>query len=388
MGVLISFFAYTRQMEGALRQDAAAISRIYARVIQSAGGGWTDEAELAVLREIHNLRVPVVLTDTIGTPLFVANLPFEADLSTADDIERVQRFVAELAEQNLPTEVAAREVAPDRWLTGMRIYYGESLFLRRLKWIPVLQAAMLAAMALAGAWVIRTSFRVERERIWSAMARESAHQMGTPLSSLSGWLELLADGPSERIGGAELVTEMEADLERLRKVSRRFELIGRPPSLRGIDVGEILERLRRYFVVRLPRGARKVEFSIDVAEAPLIRGNETLIEWAFENLIKNSLDALAGQEGRIVIDYVRSSEDRATFRVSDSGPGVSPAVRKNLFDIGVTTKETGWGVGLSLTRRIITTMHRGTIALEDSEQGASFRIELPVQRNGSDGDRA
>lgn len=391
--VLISFFIYTRQMEAELRRNAAAFGTIYARVIQgaAAGGQWEPDAELEVLSTIESLQVAVVLADTLNVPTFTANLPFEVDLSNPSDVARIQRYIADLAKENPPLVAPARELAPDTYVGPWRIYYGESLFLRRLKWIPVLQAGVLLAMAIAGAWAIRTSFRSERERIWSAMARESAHQMGTPLSSLSGWLERLGEMPEIRSAAGEslmVVGEMEDDVERLKKVSRRFELIGHPPTLRRLDVGDVLERLRRYFSVRMPRGTGRVEFSIDVGDAPPINGNETLIEWAFENLIKNSLDALAGEGGRIGVEYSGTSHGLVSFLVSDSGPGVRSDLRKSLFEIGVSTKERGWGVGLSLTKRIITIMHDGRISLDECEGGACFRVELPVYPGNGNADRA
>jgi signal transduction histidine kinase len=172
---------------------------------------------------------------------------------------------------------------------------------------------------------------------------------------------------------------MESDVRRLLKVSRRFELIGRRPALEPVSVGTIVDQLRRYFSARLPSLGSQVRFSIEIPEdAPAVQGNETLLEWAFENLIKNSLDALAGHDGMIGVVYVGRVADRAVFRVFDDGPGVAHRIRGKLFEIGVTTKERGWGVGLSLTRRIIEEMHGGGIVLETSPDGASFRIELPV----------
>jgi signal transduction histidine kinase len=222
------------------------------------------------------------------------------------------------------------------------------------------------------------------------MARESAHQMGTPLSSLVGWLEQLEDragvGPKEtgEAGAApeELVHEMKADVDRLLKVSRRFELIGRSPPLEPVRVDDVLRRLEDYFSVRLPTLGSAVDFRIAVPPgSPAVRGNATLLEWAFENLVKNSLDALAGRRGEIAISFVEAGGERVVYRVSDTGPGVDPGVRKRLFEIGVTTKERGWGVGLSLTRRILEDMHDGAIELEPSTGGTTFRVELPVARD-------
>lgn len=387
-GVLISFIAYTQQMAAVLRRDAAVFSRLYALTFQAAGAQNPEQEErltaemlFAVLEELERLRIPAVLTDTTGLPRSAANLPFEGDPDDPDDLRRIRRYVAELD----------RRIPPLRFEgLDLEVHFGEPLFLRRLKWVPWLQAALLLAVVGVGAWLVFTSFRSERERIWSAMARESAHQMGTPLSSLVGWLEVLEgreargsaappDEPRASPSEADLVAEMKADVERLRKVTRRFELIGRPPRLEAVSVRRIVERLCRYFSVRLPTLGRSVRLEIGIPpDAARVRGNETLLEWAFENLLKNSIDALAGRDGAVGVAYEGTTDGYAVFRAWDTGPGVSPAVRKTLFEIGVTTKDRGWGVGLSLTRRIIEEMHGGEIQLESAGEGASFRVRLPV----------
>ena len=333
---------------------------------------------------MNRLEIPVVVTDADGNPTSVANLPFDADRRDPEGAERIRAYVAELDDRIPP--VAAHD---------LRIHFGEPIFLRRLKWIPWLQASILLMLVAAGAWAVLASVRGERERIWSAMARESAHQMGTPLSSLVGWLEQLevemepeaavGDGRSPTAATAvptappEVILEMKADTDRLLKVSRRFELIGQHPRLDEVDIADVANRLRRYFQARLPSLGSRVSLIVEVpSDAPRVLGNETLLEWAFENLIKNALDALAGREGRVVIEYDGERSDKAAFRVFDTGPGVPAGYRKQIFDIGFSTKESGWGVGLSLTRRIIQEVHGGTIMLEHSDSGASFRVELPV----------
>lgn len=390
--VIVSFLVYTQQMASAIRMDATVFSRIYALTFQATSAPdtqeqqrLTDEILFEVLGEVDRLAIPVVVTDLEGTPSSVANLPFDADLRDPEGIERIRRYVEELDAR------APALTAPEY---NLRIHFGEPIFLRRLRWIPWLQASILFVLVAGGAWLVLASVRGERERIWSAMARESAHQMGTPLSSLVGWLEQLeleiepesAEGDGRLASPSlppDLVEEMKADTDRLLKVSRRFELIGQHPSLDVVDVGEIAERLRRYFQARLPSLGSRVSLVVDgAADAPAVLGNETLLEWAFENLIKNALDALAGREGQVVVEYDGVHFERAAFRVHDSGPGIASGVRKRIFEIGFTTKERGWGVGLSLTRRIIEDMHDGSIVLEHSDSGASFRIELPVAQQG------
>lgn len=380
--VLIAFLVYTHRMEATLRRDAEVFSRVYASAFLGATAEEqerTNRALFEITEQARRLQIPIVLTDLRGNPTSAANLPFgEFDRNDSVSVRRTRRYVRQLDIRNEPFR------APE---FNLAIHFGEPRFLRQLRWVPWLTAAVLLVAVGGGGWLIYTSFQGERERIWSAMARESAHQMGTPLSSLVGWLEQMegragvAPPESDEAGAVEgeLIDEMKTDVERLLKVSRRFELIGRSPSLEAVRVDDVLHRLEDYFSVRLPTLGRAVEFLIDVPpDSPAIRGNATLLEWAFENLVKNSLDALAGRRGQIAIAFVETRADRAVYRVSDSGPGVDPSVRKRLFEIGVTTKERGWGVGLSLTRRILEDMHDGSIELEPSAVGATFRVELPV----------
>lgn len=370
-GILVSYVLYTQALADELRTDAQEFSWVYFQVLQAVASdeGLTPEGEFEMLQRLAARGIPVVITDETGAPTSVRNLPFEADLSDADDYRRVQDYVAVLDERNPPL------VSPE---AGMEVHYGEPAFLRRLKWIPWLQALLLVTVVAAGAWVVRTSYAAERERLWSAMARESAHQMGTPLSSLVGWLELMGSDAAAR-EDPTLYAEMRDDVERLEKVSRRFELIGRTPPRTHVSVHEILRRLTRYFETRLPSLGSRVRIELDLrAPEPVVLGNEMLLEWAFENLVKNSLDSLAGREGTIRLAFVGLVGDRARYHVSDDGPGVSAAVRNTLFDVGVTTKQSGWGVGLSLARRIFVDMHDGDLRLRPTTSGASFEIELPL----------
>ena len=381
--ILISYLVYSRQIAQELRRDASVFSRIYFQTVQAAASpeGFTAEGEFALLQELYALGIPVVQTDLEGNPTLSVNLPFSADLEVPAERERVREYVRQLDASNQPH---VDETA------GFIVHYGEPAFLRRLKWIPWLQAVLLLAVAGIGAWMIRTSYQAERERIWSGMARESAHQMGTPLSSLVGWLELLdvdagqaGSGPRRDLGlpgdEVDVREEMRHDLRRLEKVSRRFEAIGRAPELRPVDVPEMLRNLSRYFAARLPSLGGRITLETELPQvAPTVQGEETLLEWAFENLVKNALDSLAGREGTIRIVYGGIRAGRAMYRVEDDGDGVPEHLRSSLFDVGVTTKRGGWGVGLSLARRIVVEVHGGVIRLEESDKGAIFTLELPL----------
>lgn len=369
------YLVYTELLVREMRRDAVVHSRMYIRILRGLNDPADDAALQTLLKvsgEMQRLRIPLIVTDEEGFPGAAINLPFEADVSNPDDHERIRAYARELARRNEPI------VEPGLGI----IFFGDPPTVQRLRWIPWLQVGALTGLLVAAAWMIRHNFRTERERIWAAMARESAHQMGTPLSSLSGWVEILRLPPEEREDMASLPAvagEMEADLERLEKVSRRFEWIGRPVRREPVDVRSLLRGLERYVRVRLPKFGRGVELHMEASpDLPQALGNSVLLEWALENLIKNALDALAGTGGTILVRAEEHTPRRIAIRVSDDGPGVAPAVRKRIFDPGVSTKKGGWGVGLSLARRIVQDVHGGRLELEPTEKGATFVMLLPV----------
>lgn len=369
------YLVYTELLVREMRRDAVVHSRIYIRILRGLNDPADDAALQTLLKvsgEMQRLRIPLIVTDEEGVPGAAINLPFEADVSNPDDHERIRAYARDLARRNEPIVEEGLGI----------IFFGDPPTVQRLRWIPWLQVGALTGLLVAAAWMIRHNFRTERERIWAAMARESAHQMATPLSSLSGWVEILRLPADEREDMASLPAvagEMEADLDRLEKVSRRFEWIGRPVRREPVDVRSLLRGLERYVRVRLPKFGRGVELHMEApADLPQALGNAVLLEWALENLIKNALDALAGTGGTILVRAEEHTPRRIAIRVCDDGPGVSPAVRKRIFDPGVSTKKGGWGVGLSLSRRIVQDVHGGRLELENTERGATFVMLLPV----------
>jgi signal transduction histidine kinase len=370
------YLIYTQLIVREMRRDAATHSRIYVTVLRGLGEpptpGSAERTLLELSEEIQRLGIPLIVTDADGIPASWTNLPFSVDTSDPQALERVSAYAEELARRNPPVVEPA---------VGT-IYFGDPPLVNRLRWVPWLQVGALLTVLAAAAWIIRHNWRTERERIWASMARESAHQMGTPLSSLAGWVEILrlpADEREELTSLPTVAAEMEADLDRLEKVARRFEWIGRPVRTEAVEVRGLLRGMERYIRVRLPQLGRSIELNVEVAEGlPPALGNAVLLEWALENLVKNALDALAGAGGRIDVSAVPMSARRLAIRVSDDGPGVAVGVRKRIFEPGVSTKKGGWGVGLSLARRIVEDVHGGRLVLAPSERGATFVIILPV----------
>ena len=337
---------------------------MYARVYRALSNP-RDEAGTAALldlaAQIRESGVPLILTDAGGTPTAAANLPFEVPLEDP----RVRAYVAELDRENPPV------VAPG---VGV-VHYGHTPLVRGLRVIPALQTVTVAILLVAGLYALRARGRAERERVWAGMARESAHQLATPLSSLAGWLELL-EGRSADGLTASAVSHMHADLERLDRVARRFERIGRPPRREPVDLGALAERVAAYYRARVPTLAHTIEITATRPGDPLVvPGDEVLLEWACEVLVKNAVDALAGRGGRVEISAGRV-DGAVRLRVADDGPGIPRELRSRIFEPGFTTKEGGWGIGLALARRIVEEGHGGALRLAPSERGATFDVIL------------
>ncbi len=371
------YVAYTQQIVEALQANSTTLTEIYSEVqegLTSPDPGRADDALFRLQTIIREADVPLVWTGPRDTVLAVTNLPFEADIRTAQGQERVREYIQRLDAKRPPVGDPT---------TG-HVHFGDSPEVRNLRWIPWLQAGGLLLTVFVGFTMVRYQKRVESERAWTSMARELAHQLGTPLSSLQGWLEVLRLPPLQRpgsLGETEVADAIEEDLDRLERISHRFELIGREPELEELSVRQVVHDLERYLAARLPRLGRGVELVVDIPEGlPPVLGNQVLLIWALENVVKNALDALAGRGGKITIYAREVGEGLVSLRIRDTGPGVDPEVRDKIFEPGVTTKSGGWGVGLALSRRIVEGVHDGRIELLGGAGGTTFQIRLPSAR--------
>jgi signal transduction histidine kinase len=371
------YLLYTQQVFRRAQENSELLSRIYTEVQQglvSQDPASETQALLQLQRIVTESGVPLVVMGPGDTVLSHVNLPFTVDDETPEGQERIRAYVRRLDEVHEPIGDP---------LGAQHIHFGDSSEARSLRSVPFLQAAGLLLTAFIGFLVIRYQRRAESERAWTAMARELAHQLGTPLSSLAGWLEVLrlpaADRPGD-LDDMEIAASIGEDLERLERISHRFELIGTEPELESLSVRQVVEDLEGYLAARIPRLARKgVELIVDIPhELPRVKGNEVLLVWALENVVKNALDALAGRGGKITIYAREISGNWVSLRIRDTGPGVDPEIRDKIFEPGITSKPGGWGVGLALSRRIVEGVHKGKIELLESIEGTTFQIRLPV----------
>jgi signal transduction histidine kinase len=387
--LLVWYVLYTQRVVNELRREAERSSLMYARIysaLSDSSQGAADAALLDLSGHIRDMGVPVVVTDMSMRPTYAANLPFQVDRI---DSPRVVEYARALDRINEPV------VEPG---VGM-VHFGNTPLVFGLRVIPIFQAAMIGLLLVAMVYMLRTRGSAERERIWAGMARESAHQLGTPISSISGWVELLRERSDDDPLIASAVANMEGDLERLERVAHRFERIGRPPKREDLDAAQLVEKIASYFSSRVPTLARSVAVAWR-AEGPLmVLGDRVLLEWALEVLVKNSVDALAGRGGRILLTAERVDQlapvafgslldtgehsvlptrSAVRIRVADDGPGIPRELRARVFDPGFSTKSSGWGIGLSLARRIVEEGHGGRLVLVPVDRGAAFDVILPA----------
>jgi signal transduction histidine kinase len=252
-----------------------------------------------------------------------------------------------------------------------KYYYGESLLLKQVRYYPIVQLVVVALFLLLTLVAQTTRHRAAQDQLWAGMAKETAHQLGTPLSALQGWLEMMKEAPPD----THMLTEMEKDLNRLKLVSDRFSKIGSTPHLEEHDLVRVLESVVEYVRKRAPG---KVHFSIDTEGTTELQVHMSvpLFEWVVENLLKNALDAMDGK-GDIRLHLTQHGQD-VMVDISDTGKGISPANIRKVFNPGFTTKKRGWGLGLTLSRRIIEQYHHGRLFVKSAEvgKGTTFRIMM------------
>lgn len=251
-----------------------------------------------------------------------------------------------------------------------KVYYGESKLLKQIRYFPIIQLVIVALFIIITLIAIATRNKSTQNQVWAGMAKETAHQLGTPLSSLQGWVEMLKESP----GNEKIATEMGKDVERLRLVSDRFGKIGSIPQLEEMNIVTQVDNMVRYLKRRAPE---KVVFSIEAESAEITAMiNGPLFDWVIENLMKNALDSMEGQG--MIIASIRNEVTRVIIDITDTGKGITRKNIPNVFKPGFTTKKRGWGLGLSLSKRIIEQYHKGHIFVKNSEpgKGTTFRIVL------------
>jgi hypothetical protein len=293
-------------------------------------------------------------------------------MSTAEQEAFFRNTIAKMDAQNKSIRVAINDTLVLNYL-----HYGESTLISQLRWLPVSELAIAAIFILIAYAGFSTIKRSEQSNIWVGMAKETAHQLGTPLSSIMGWLERLREDAAAVPRLGETLDEMEHDVHRLNKVAARFSKIGSRPDLHDENVTEVIGGVIQYIGKRIPKSGKTVELVIETPGMFTARINRELFEWVIENLMKNALDAMEGSAGKIAF-AISQSGNHTTIDVTDTGKGIDAKFHKEVFRPGYSTKKRGWGLGLSLSKRIIEEYHRGRLYVKQSAPGigTTFRIRL------------
>jgi NtrC-family two-component system sensor histidine kinase KinB len=367
--LVLSVLIYTRIMVDSLRDHSRSVLsnnvEHYRFLLSSVS------AEMA-LAEINRIDYPVILTDKDGHPKFWKNVgiaPNDTSLAARRKLTRLVIKMDASGNQPIPIELAPNQVD--------YFHYGDTVLIRQLTWLPIVEIGAVALFIFIAYLGFQNIRRNEERSVWVGLAKETAHQLGTPLTSLMGWLEVLGDPEIDPQVLKDAHVEMKRDVSRLEQIAARFSQIGSDVVLAEEPLADVIKETVDYFRLRLPSDTKQVKIIENYEVQPTIRLNRILFSWVMENLLKNSVDAIGDRGGTITLSC-REKGGKVFVEVKDTGRGIDPKDRKYVFRPGFSTKKRGWGLGLSLAKRIIEENHRGKLLLRFSRSGVgtTMRIQL------------
>ncbi|MCC6476019.1 HAMP domain-containing histidine kinase [bacterium] len=367
--LIVSVLVYSQYLVSALkestRRSLAQKISTYSALIRS------DNPELIgfALEQIQDVDFPIIVTDNAGNPKFWKNVGVRAEPLDESARESLKKLLREMdAQGNTPLPIIVG-VGQSDWF-----HYGDSVVIRQLRWLPWIEIAAAALFVIVGYSGFQSIRRSEERMVWVGLAKETAHQLGTPITSILGWIALLKSEGAQ----SHALEEMERDLARLNRVTARFSQIGSQTSLTPVRVRNVIEETVDYFRQRLPQSAHKVSLTAEFECDPLLGLNVELFSWVLENLIRNSIDAMRSSSGSIKL--VCSEKGEWTYiDVTDTGCGISPKNRRDVFRPGFTTKKRGWGLGLSLAQRIVEEYHGGKLFIKESAPGKGTTMRIAMK---------
>jgi signal transduction histidine kinase len=367
---------YTQNLVQQLQEKERQIVQLYAKGIEYVANSQTD-ADLTFLFDniIKPIDFPLILTNAnnaVEDIKNIRNISFDSSLSKQELGSFFKDKINEMDALHQPIVVTYNDS-----VVINKIHYGDSALIRKLKFYPYLQIIIATLFIIVGYLGFSNIKRSEQSNIWVGMAKETAHQFGTPISSLMGWLEILKSNYKDPDKVLDIADEITDDVEKLNKITYRFSKIGATPEIKARVVYDEIIKVVEYFQRRLPQSGKKVELKVEGDKTAKAAINSGLFEWVIENLIKNSLDAIDHKEGEIKINVI-DLKFKVEIDITDNGKGIDLKRRKDVFRPGYSTKRRGWGLGLSLSKRIIEVYHNGKIMVKNSApgEGTTFKIVL------------
>ena len=325
---------------------------------------------------ISDLGVPIVITtkQTDGSVTYttINSLYDNENIDSYEKIDKIKNLVFSMDQINEPLPLFYIDDVPI-----VEIHYGDPLIINSLRWLPFLQLSFAIILLLSVFFGLRLLLSNEKNFIYAGLSRETAHQLGTPISSLLGWLELIEN--KNKVDEKEIIGYMKSDITRLQNISDKFNKIGSQPSLKKIDIYNILYENVSYFSKKLPKNSLN-KITLNASEGLLVKGDKILLNWAVENIIKNSLDSLSKvKNGKLIIESYIDNNSWVHINFNDNGPGIERKYKTKIFTPGFSTKKRGWGIGLNLSKRIISQLHNGHLVLVKSNSSNTiFRISLKL----------
>lgn len=364
---------YSNSIVSQLRQDNRQIVNVYSRIIANTINEESDANLGFVFDEIiKKVQFPIIYTDRLNNPLYSRNINQHKNKYDLND------HVKNMDKNNKPIAIEYYDIESNSTILLGYLHFGDSSLVGRLEWLPFLEIAIVLMFAMVGFLGFNSIRENEKRQIWVGMARETAHQLGTPISALIGWIDRINTHPED---SKSISKEMRSDMIRLEQVADRFSQMGSHSPLEKLSLTELVKEQAKYLKKRIPSLNNDIELKIKIIDDVYIMGNSVLLSWVFENLIRNGIDSIKQQNGVVELSVIKEN-DCGFIDIKDNGVGIDKKEWKNIFKPGFTTKKRGWGLGLSLVQRIIEEIHSGSIAVKSSSanEGTVIRIKLTRER--------
>jgi two-component sensor histidine kinase len=377
MGLGLALHFYTQEIVKQLRQESRSQVQLYARILSRvAESEDSEDMNLSFIFEevIQQINFPMIITDRDQNPISWKSIGIDPDDRSEISLKKVKKLVTRMDKEIVPVEIKYQNQVLDY------LYYGDSLLIQQLQWLPSIEITVIGLFVLMGFMGYANIKKSEQRYIWVGMAKETAHQLGTPISSLMGWIEIMQT--SRQVKRDRILHDMQSDVQRLRQVSHRFSQIGSKPVLKSADVTPVIQDVVAYIRRRAPQLGRPVTIKAHLSPVPNLPLSEDIFQWALENIMKNALDAMDKNPGIIEVHLgVLEGHERVFIDIVDNGRGISDKDTKRIFKPGYSTKKRGWGLGLSLAKRIIEEYHNGKLYVKESKagDGTVMRVELPIR---------
>ena len=370
--LVIGLLAYSNSIVNRLRNDNREIVKLYSEIIAKTVNEDSDTNLNFVFDEIiKKVQFPIIYSDSENKPIYARNL------SQSLTPEQLQKSLTSMDKQNDPIPIVYTDPDSNESILLGYLHYGDSDLIRKLQWLPYLEIGVVALFIFLGFICFNSIRNSEKRNIWAGMARETAHQLGTPVSALMGWVDRLRTHPKESYN---VVKEMESDLKRLEQIGSRFSKMGSDSELKSISLKELVDRQSVYLKKRLPLLKNEIELTVSGIDDIWIEGNEILLGWAIENVIRNGIESIQREKGKVNIS-ISSDNESGIIQIQDNGAGILKKDWKNIFRPGFSTKERGWGLGLSLVNRIINEIHDGEIKVLHSKIGFGTCFEIRIKKS-------